>query len=72
VRLLQNSILRSFWDTLYYSKSNPCTDQDRTSGFQKFEAPKFHDNRHMKVVRLLAPRTSRLYPPGNIPGIYYC
>jgi len=31
-------------------------------GFQEVEAPRFHDNRHMKVVRLSALRTSRLYP----------
>jgi len=32
--------------------------------------PRFQDNWHMKVVRLLALRTGRLYPPGNIPGTY--
>jgi hypothetical protein len=26
----------------------------------------------MKVVRLSAPRTGRLYPPGNIPGTHFC
>jgi hypothetical protein len=26
----------------------------------------------MKVVRLSALRTARLYPPGNIPGTYFC
>ena len=31
-------------------------------GFQEFEAPRFQDSRHMKVVRILALRTSRLYP----------
>ena len=34
----------------------------RPLGFQKVEAPKFLDNRHMKVVRLSALRTGRLYP----------
>ena len=29
--------------------------------FQEVEAPRFHDNRHMKVVRLSALRTGRLY-----------
>ena len=29
--------------------------------FQEFEAPRFQDNRHMKVVRLSALRTGRLY-----------
>jgi len=35
--------------------------------FQEDEAPRFQDNRHMKVVRLSALRTGHLYPPGNIP-----
>ena len=26
----------------------------------------------MKVVRLSAPRSSRIYPPGNIPGTHFC
>jgi len=26
----------------------------------------------MKVVRLSAVRTGRLYPPGNIPGTHFC
>jgi len=30
--------------------------------FKEVEAPRFHDNRHMKVLRLLALRTDRLYP----------
>jgi hypothetical protein len=34
----------------------------RPWGFQEFEAPRFQDNRHMKVVRLLTLRTGRLYP----------
>jgi len=35
--------------------------------FQEVEAPRFQDNRYMKVVRLSGLRTGRLYPPGNIP-----
>jgi hypothetical protein len=31
--------------------SNPCTSLDRPWGFQEVEAPRFQDNRHMKVVR---------------------
>jgi hypothetical protein len=31
-------------------------------GFQELEAPEFLDDRHMKVVRLSALRTGRLYP----------
>ena len=33
-------------------------------GFQEVEIPRFQDNRHMKVVRLSALRTGRLYTPG--------
>jgi hypothetical protein len=43
------------------NKSNPITR------FQEVEAPRFQDNRHMKVVRLSALRTG-LYSPGIIPG----
>ena len=32
------------------------------TGFQEIEAPRFQDIRHMKVVRLSAVRTGRLYP----------
>ena len=35
-------------------------------GLQEVEAPRFLDNRHLKVVRLSALRTGRLYPPGLI------
>jgi hypothetical protein len=30
--------------------------------FQEIEAPRFQDNRHIKLVRFLALRTGRLYP----------
>jgi hypothetical protein len=30
--------------------------------FLKVQAPRFHDSRHMKVVRLSAQRIGRLYP----------
>jgi len=43
-------------------KSNPITSLDGPWGFQEAEAPKFQDSRHMKVVRLSALRTGRLYP----------
>jgi hypothetical protein len=52
--------------------SNPITGLDRPWGFQEVEAPTFKDSRHMKVVRLSAVRTGRLYPPGNIPGTHFC
>jgi hypothetical protein len=31
-------------------------------GFQEFEAPRFQENRHIKVVRLSVIGTARLYP----------
>jgi len=34
--------------------SNPCTGLEKPWRFQEFEDPRFHDNRHMKVVRLSA------------------
>jgi hypothetical protein len=52
-------------------KSNPITGLDRPTGFQEVEAPRFLDSRHMKVVRLSALRTGRVYPPGNIPGNHF-
>ena len=40
----------------------PITDLDRPWGFQEAEAPRFQENRHMKLVRLSVLRTGRLYP----------
>ena len=51
----------------YLKKNNPITGLDRPRGFHKVEAPRFQDNLHMKVVRLSALRTSRLYP-----GTHFC
>ena len=45
---------------------------DRPGGFQEAEALKFQDSRHVKVVRLSALRTGRLYTPGNISGTHLC
>jgi hypothetical protein len=47
-----------------------CTGLDRPWGFQEVEAPRCHDSRHMKVTRLWALPTGRLYLPGNILIIY--
>jgi hypothetical protein len=44
------------------SLSFPATGLDKPLGFQEVKAPEFLDNRHMKVVRLSALRTGRLYP----------
>jgi hypothetical protein len=41
------------------SYSCPITGLDRPTGFQEVEAPRFLDNRHMKMVRLSALRTGR-------------
>ena len=41
------------------SKSNSITGLDRPWGYQEVEAPRFQDNRHMKVVRLSSLRTGR-------------
>jgi hypothetical protein len=38
-------------------KGNPITGLDRPWGFQEVEAPRFQDNRHMKVASLSALRT---------------
>jgi hypothetical protein len=46
------------------SYSNAIRGLDRPRGFQEFEAPRFEDSLHMKVVRLSALRTGCLYPPG--------
>ena len=41
-------------------------------GFQETEAPGFHHNWHMKVVKLSALCTGHFYPPDNIPGTHFC
>ena len=45
----------------YPVKSNPITGLDRPRGFQEVEAPRFQDILHMKVARMSALRTGRLY-----------
>ena len=40
--------------------------------FPKVKDPRFQNNRHIKVVRLSALRTGRLYSPGKIPGTHFC
>jgi len=53
-------------------KAIPVTGLDRPQGFQEDKAPRFHDIRHMKEVRLSAQHTSQLYPPGSISGTHFC
>jgi hypothetical protein len=43
-------------------KAFPLQALERPLGFQEVEAPEFLHNRHMKVVRLSALCTGRLYP----------
>ena len=54
------------------SKAIPVQAYYRPIGFQEAEAPRYLDKWHMKIVRLPALRTGRLYSPGNIRGIHFC
>ena len=49
-------------ELLREQKSNPITGLDRPRGFQEVQTPRLQDNQHMKVARLSALRTGRLYP----------
>jgi hypothetical protein len=40
-------------------------------GFQKVEAPRFQDSRHIKVISP-THRSSLSPPPGNIPDTHFC
>jgi hypothetical protein len=51
------------------SKSNPITGLDRPWVFQEFKVPRFQDNQHMKVVRLSALHTGRLYTQERVLGL---
>jgi hypothetical protein len=56
-----SDVALNFWHSVVKVKSKPITGLDRPWGFPEVEAPRFQD--HMKVVRLSALRTGRLYPP---------
>jgi len=47
---------------LRIKKGSPVTGLEWPRGFQEVKIPSFQDNRHMKVVRMSAIRTGRLYP----------
>jgi len=39
-------------------------------GSRRLKAPRFQDNRHMKVATLSTLHTGHLHSPGNIPGTH--
>jgi hypothetical protein len=43
-----------------------------SSGSRRLRLSELLVSRHTKVVRFLALRTGRLYPPGDIPGTHLC
>jgi hypothetical protein len=49
----------SYVSIVTINKSNPITGPE---GSRRLRLPDFKDNRHMKVARLSAIRTGRLYP----------
>jgi hypothetical protein len=42
------------------------------SGFYEVEVHRFHGSLRIKVARLSALQTDRLYPQINIPGTHFC
>jgi hypothetical protein len=50
-----------FSETDIYMLSDSCTGLEKPGGFQAAEAPRAQDILHMKVVRLSALSTGRLY-----------
>ena len=58
-------------ETYGKSKAIPVQVYYRPIGFQEVDAPRILHNRHMKVIKLSALRTGRLYAPGNIPGTHF-
>jgi hypothetical protein len=70
--LMANACEYSPSKTFGFRKKKVKQSHYRPLGSQEIEAPRFLDNRHMKVVKLSDQRTGRLYPPGNIPGTHFC
>ena len=44
----------------------------RPWGFQDFEASRFQDDRHMKLVSFVSPTHRLSLPQWNIPGTHFC
>jgi hypothetical protein len=63
--LLAFLILKVFGTVKGKGKGNTITLQAWTGpeGYKSLSAPRFQDIQHMKVVRMFALRTDRLYPP---------
>jgi len=62
-RNISNNVVDSFLYIYFdWKVCNRCTGTDRCWRFHKFEAPRFAENWHMKVLRLSALRTGDLYP----------
>jgi len=53
-KIALHKLLTSALDGGKSKASNPITGLDRPRGFQEVEAPRFHGNQHVKVVRLSA------------------
>ena len=72
------------WTASYFRGTNLLSRRNtllHTIYYQGWTAPwdctrlrlqEFLNNRHMKVARLPALRTGRLYPPGDIRGTHFC
>ena len=56
---------------VWSSYGNSCRGLEISWGLHEVENNTFHGNLHMKVVRLSALLTSRLYPPVNIPVTHF-
>ena len=58
--------IRNIFCVLYSKEKQTHYRLGQAVRVQNVETPRFQDNRHMKVVRLSALHTGRLYPPQEI------